>query len=413
MTDQRTVPVTGATGRVGRHVVDGLRTTGVSVRALVRSPVTAGLPADVEIVRGDLRQPDTVAAAARGADAALLVWPSFAADGAAEVVAALAASADHLVYLSAARLQHDEEGPMPGGYADVEALIERSGASWTFVRAGGFAANTLEWAGQARAGDTVAVPFPAAARSLVDERDIADVVVAALTEPGHRGRAYAVTGPEVLSVAEQVAAVGAATRQAQLAVEQPREQAERELAAALGDEFAAAAIAHHASLVDAPERATGDVQRVLGRPARTFAEWAETNATAYTRLSTAQVARSYADAFRAGDVGRALALLDADVVRVAPLENGGEAVEVRGLAAIQENAERINADGELRGVAVGEPLLGEDRFALQFSFAEADVATGQQWTTTKTSVCTVAGSRIVREEVHYFTPVRPEPVRSV
>ncbi|GAA0602210.1 nuclear transport factor 2 family protein [Kribbella sandramycini] len=79
-----TVLITGATGRVGRHVVTGLLAAGVAVRALVRTPDRANLPADVELVVGDLYDPSAVRQASVGADAAFLLWPSFSADGAAK-----------------------------------------------------------------------------------------------------------------------------------------------------------------------------------------------------------------------------------------------------------------------------------------------------------------------------------------
>ena len=107
------------------------------------------------------------------------------------------------------------------------------------------------------------------------ERDLADVVVRALTEPALRGRALAVTGPEVLTQVEQLAVLGGAIGRSLEVREQPPEVARRELAAVLGPDAAASAVAHWASLVDDPERATDVVERLTGRPARSFAEWAE------------------------------------------------------------------------------------------------------------------------------------------
>ena len=86
----RTVLVLGATGKVGRNVVTGLLAAGITVRALVRTPLLAGLPPQVVEYRGDVHDPASVAAAADGADAAFLLWPGFSADGAAPTVAALA-----------------------------------------------------------------------------------------------------------------------------------------------------------------------------------------------------------------------------------------------------------------------------------------------------------------------------------
>jgi uncharacterized protein YbjT (DUF2867 family) len=92
-----TILVTGATGRVGRHVVAGLLESGAAVRALVRDPAQARLR-DVEVVRGDITDPVAVERAASGVDAAFLLWPSFSADGAAPVVAALTRQVSRVVY---------------------------------------------------------------------------------------------------------------------------------------------------------------------------------------------------------------------------------------------------------------------------------------------------------------------------
>jgi uncharacterized protein YbjT (DUF2867 family) len=273
-----TVLVIGATGRVGRHVVAGLLEHGAQVRALVRHPATAKLPGEVSVVQGELELPHTVATASEGAAAAFLLWPGYSAAGAGAVVGELARHVSQVVYLSAARLQRDDQGVTEGVWADVERLIEASGVAWTFVRAGGFAANTLGWAGQIRAGEDVSIPYPQAARSLVHERDVAEVAVQALVDPGLRDTAFAVTGPEVLTQREQVRSIGEAIGRPLRVREQPVADARRELAAIGGDEFADHALAYWSTLIDEPERVTDDVQRVTGHPARRFAEWARDHA---------------------------------------------------------------------------------------------------------------------------------------
>jgi uncharacterized protein YbjT (DUF2867 family) len=291
MSDARTVLVIGATGRVGRHVVSGLLEHGAQVNALVRRPETARLPGEVSVVPGETGRPDTVGAAAEGAEAAFLLWPSFSPAGASEAVSELARHVSRVVYLSAARLQRDDEGVIEGVWADVEQRIERSGVAWTFVRVGGFAANTLAWAPQIQAGDEISIPYPRAARSLVHERDIAEVAVRALMDPGLRSAAFAVTGPEVLTQLEQVRAIGDAIGRPLLVREQSPDVARREFAAIAGsDEYAARAVAHWASLVDEPERATDDVERVTGHPARSFAEWAREHVDDFARPSNDHVA---------------------------------------------------------------------------------------------------------------------------
>jgi uncharacterized protein YbjT (DUF2867 family) len=407
MSRHRIVLVIGATGKVGRHVVAGLLEEGARVRAVVRHPLTSGLPGEVSVTKGDLERPETVATAADGADAAFLLWPGFSAAGASEVVTELARHVSHVVYLSAARLQHGDESPMEGVWSEVEALIEASGVGWTFVRAGGFAANTLEWADQIRAGDTVRIPSPNAARSLVHERDIADVAVRALVDPALVGRAFAVTGPEVLTQIEQVRAIGAAIGRELRVEEQPADLARREYEAVMGAEFADRAIAYWATLVDAPERATGDVEGVTGRPARTFAQWARDHADDFVRRSTAELADAYATGFRSGRIAHVTRLLAPDFVRVAPQETDGREVELRGIAAVMENAERQTARAEINAVEVGGPLVNHDQFAIRFSFDETDRASGRSQTTTKVSLYTTRAGRIVREEVFYYTPPPP------
>ena len=270
----RTVLVTGATGKVGRHLVAKLLERGVDVRALARRPTTATLPGEAAVVEGDLQRPETVAAAAEGADAAFLLWPGFSAEGAAEVVEALARRVEHVVYLSAARLQRTDAGPKDGVWADVERLVEDSGVGWTFLRAGGFAANTLEWAGQIRAGDVVRIPYPAAGRSLVHEQDLADVAADVLVKGGPKGQAFALTGPEILTQAEQVGEIGEAIGRPLHAEELPPDAARRELERAMGRKFAESSVAYWSTLVEAPERVTDDVTQVTGHKPRSFARWA-------------------------------------------------------------------------------------------------------------------------------------------
>jgi uncharacterized protein YbjT (DUF2867 family) len=174
--------VLGATGRVGRELVSQLTGSGVAVRAGTRHPESAALPAAVDVVRADLTDPASLAPHLEGVESVFLLWPfispAAAADLAPMVVKTIAQKVSRIVYLSA---QVGVE--RPGSFwAELERLIERSGAAWTFLRPVGFAANTLMWADQIRSGDAVRWPYGEAARSLIHERDIAAVAVRALTD---------------------------------------------------------------------------------------------------------------------------------------------------------------------------------------------------------------------------------------
>jgi uncharacterized protein YbjT (DUF2867 family) len=260
--------VTGATGKVGRHVVAGLLNRGAEVRALVRDPDRAGLPDGVDLVVGDLTDPASLRRLDR-ADALFLLWPRLSADGAAEAVGALASSAGRIVYLSA-----EAAARRPDSFwALVERAVERDARDWTFLRSTGFAANALMWADQIRTAGVVRWVYGAAARSLIDERDIAAVAVRALTESGHSGARYILTGPEVLTQVEQVEAIGEAIGRPLRWEEMPREEVARHLAGVPDT-----ALDTWASFVKHPEVVTSTVQQLTGQRAHRFREWARYHA---------------------------------------------------------------------------------------------------------------------------------------
>lgn len=264
--------VTGATGNVGRHVVAGLTDRALPVRALTRDPARANLPAGVDVVAGTL--PELPDAVLDDVTSVFLVWPFTTAEGVEPVVDRLAARGVHVVLLSAM-------GAPDMFHGRIEELVRAAGVPWTILRPGGFAVNTLGWADGVRSG-VVRWPYGAAGRSLIHERDIADVAVAALTSDEHRGAVYDLTGPEVLSQAEQLAVIGAAAGQPVRWEEMSAADA-REMLLAQGwsADFADHGLAYWARLVHDPEPVTDTVEQVTGRPARTFAQWARDRADAF------------------------------------------------------------------------------------------------------------------------------------
>ncbi|MEU8148524.1 NAD(P)H-binding protein [Nonomuraea sp. NPDC048901] len=271
--------VTGATGNVGKHVVSQLAGAGLQVRALVRDPDRAKLPEGVEAVNGDLSVPETLEPALKDVESVFLIWPGFAAETARDVVAAIAAHARRVVYLSA-DVEDLADGESPTLFhQEVERLIRHTGLSWTFLRPVGFAANTLGWADQVRQG-VVRWPYGEARRSLIHEKDIAAVAVHVLTSAGHGGGKYVLSGPEQLSQAEQARIIGEAVGREVRWAELPLDVAREQLLAAWGDaRFVDGALAGWGAFVDTPERITDTVPKLLGRPALTFRQWATDHAT--------------------------------------------------------------------------------------------------------------------------------------
>lgn len=248
------VLVTGATGNTGRHIVRGLLGEGVDVKVLVRDPAKAH---QGEVVVGDITDP---AEAAEGVDAVYLVWPFYSAEGIDKAVKPF--KDKKIVYVSSAAA---EDG---GFWGDIEKAVRNVTGDWTFLRITGLATNTLGWVRQAETG-VVRAPYGQAKRSLVHEKDVADMAIKAFTED-HAKRIYLVTGPEALTQEDQVKIIGQAMGKPVRWEEQP----EQEAITQLGEEFARSALPYWASLVDDPEPVSLDVPSVTGHPARSFDDWA-------------------------------------------------------------------------------------------------------------------------------------------
>ncbi|MCP2323846.1 uncharacterized protein YbjT (DUF2867 family)/ketosteroid isomerase-like protein [Hamadaea flava] len=395
-----TTLIIGATGNVGRHVTASLAGSGLPVRALTRNPDSAGLPDGVQVVAGDLTDTESLRTALDGVDSVFLLWPFHSADGAAPAIETIAKYARRVVYLSAFSVRDDVSPPENGVWGEVEDLIRRSGVEWTFLRAGGFATNTLGWAQQIRSGDVVRAPYGGAQRSLIHEADIAAAAVAVLTGDGHAGRSHVLTGPATVSQADQVRIIGETIGRPLRFDEQPPEEARAQMVANWGDEaFVDKALGHWASIVTAPEPVVDTVERLTGRPARTFADWAADHAAHFR--STRDVADAYVEALRRGALAEATPLLSPTMVRVAPLEGVAETV---GLEAIMANAHRLTADYDIHEVTADGPLLGDGQFAVKFTFDQTHRPSGVRRTARKVTLYTVSGGRIVREEVAYVDP---------
>src|SRR5690348_6939771 len=170
--------VTGATGKVGRHVVAGLLAEGVPVRALTRDPGTAALPAGAGLAPGDPGRPETIAAALAGATAVFLNVTAVGGVAGELMAAASRAGVERAVMLSSLTVRDDGVQTSIGAHHKaIEDTVRAAAPEATFLRCGGFAANTLAWAPMIRAEGVVRVPYPTAATALIAERDIAAAAV--------------------------------------------------------------------------------------------------------------------------------------------------------------------------------------------------------------------------------------------
>jgi uncharacterized protein YbjT (DUF2867 family) len=278
-----TILVTGATGFMGRGIVNELLKAGLDVRALTRRPATAGLPEGVDVFEGDLEQPASLRAALRGVERLYLI-PAASRTASDIVAMAKRAGVRRIVVLSGAEADNDADNE--DGYLVVERAVEESGLEWTHVRPGEFAGNWLDWAPSVRAERIVRRPYGDAVTQPTHEADIAAVAATVLIEDGHAGMKYTFAGPEALTTVEQVTTIGAAIgEEIRFEEQDPVKAREQWIQDGYPAEFVDwmfgmwAESARNRAPVD--EERAAVVPRLTGRPARTFAQWAADHATAF------------------------------------------------------------------------------------------------------------------------------------
>ncbi|QKW23922.1 NAD(P)H-binding protein [Kitasatospora sp. NA04385] len=279
------IMVTGATGTIGREVTRLLAARGVETLAVTRDPAAA-VPPGARRTVGDPSRPDSLAPALARTDGveALLLSPRAVGGAAAELLALAARhGVRRVVVLSAVTVEYG------GGYRRFAEEFERveraardAGPAWTFLRCADFAANALAWAPQIRATGAVRGVHPAAATSPVHERDVAEAAVRTLLDPGHEGRAYALTGPQSLTQRERARLIGAALGREVRFEEIPPEALRRALLAqGLPEDVPDRLIGYAAACLREPGPTTDTVTRLLGRPALPFATWAAEHTAAF------------------------------------------------------------------------------------------------------------------------------------
>ncbi|WP_285664797.1 NmrA family transcriptional regulator [Actinorhabdospora filicis] len=263
--------VTGATGKTGRRVTERLEGLGLPVRKASRS---AEIPFDWDA-------PETWDAALAGVGKVYLAYsPDAGFPGAAEIVGAfaeraVAAGASRIVLLTG----RGEEGAVR-----TEEAVRATGADLTVIRAAFFAQNFSEdFLIDAVRSGTVYFPADGIAEPFVDADDIADVAVAALTDGLHIGRTYELTGPRLITFAQAVAEIAAATGLEIAYAPVPLEAFEEGMVAeGAPAEFAALFRDLLAEVLDGRNQSLAHgVRDVLGRAPRDFADYARENAAAW------------------------------------------------------------------------------------------------------------------------------------
>ena len=281
------VLVTGGTGAVGSELLRLLSQAGVATRALTRNPQKAPALPGITWVGGDLAKPETLTPAFEGAQK-LFLLTSYYEDMVTlqhnAIAAARAAGVTHVVKVSAFAASDHSRAPIGRWHYQVEKELEESGLGWTILRPHHFMQNLLAQAEYIVKDGVVYSASGDGKIPYIDPRDIAAVAFVTLTQPGHIGKKYVLTGGEAISYRQAADIIGATIGKPVRFVDESPDQAR----ARRVREGLPPAVIESALAISAYQRAggktvtiTNTVADLTGRPPRTVGEFVREHAGAF------------------------------------------------------------------------------------------------------------------------------------
>ncbi len=276
--------VTGATGNIGKELVPILWMADARIRVLVRDErKVAHLAPQIERAVGDLNKPETLLPAMSGVDKIFLVTYETQQD-LHVIEAAKRAGVRQIVKLSTLEATAHKIKVGKWHY-EREELIRTSGLDWTFLRPGMFMSNTIEWWAESIKGQG-SVFFPGGKKGRVapvDPRDIAAVAACVLTQPGHSGKAYELTGSELFTIGEMVQVLSIVLGKPIQYRDIPPIAAKLFMLRTGMDKTLVNALMEMLGSLRRDEGAivTDSVQQVTGRKPRTFEDWCRDHLEAF------------------------------------------------------------------------------------------------------------------------------------
>lgn len=275
--------ITGATGNVGKELALQLWERGESLRVFTRDArKVEHLDPGIERCVGDLDKPETLEPAFEGVQRVFLATFQAQQDINA-IEAARRAGIQQIVKLSSleASKPHLKIGRW---HREREEIIEASGLGWTFLRPGMFMTNTIEWwAETIKKQGAVYFPGGKGRVAPIDPRDVAVVAAVALTQPGHLGKIYELTGPELLSIDDMAQVIGRVLGRTIKYVNVPLFAARVQMLLSGMEGELVGALMEVANELrnDRGAQLTDTVELISGRRARTFEAWCRENSRAF------------------------------------------------------------------------------------------------------------------------------------
>ncbi|GAB3277400.1 NAD(P)H-binding protein [Kineosporia babensis] len=273
--------VTGATGNVGRVLVELLHEAGHEVTAVSRGQMPVRLPDGVRHHRADLAQPETLPWTGASTLFLLVAGAGAHLDPPRLLKTAAQAGVERVVLLSSQAAGTRPQSLSHEPLRKLEDAVRTSVPTWTILRPGGFASNTFAWAESVRRNHEVSAPFADVGLPLIDPHDIAAVAAAALTDDKHTGQTYELTGPALSTPRERAAALGRALGENLRFVEQTPEQARAQMLQFMPEPVIDGTLDILGRPTPAEQQISPDVERVLGRPPHVFDYWARRNIAAF------------------------------------------------------------------------------------------------------------------------------------
>lgn len=273
--------ITGATGTVGSNLVSQLFEMGHQVRALTRNPAKANFPAGVEVFQGDLTQPETLIPALEGVDSLHLI--NFGGDDFAplQTGAEIVALAEKAGVRRVTVLRGGQKGAL-------ESAVEGSSMAWTMLEPVEFMSNIRRWSYGIQAAGSVRQPFGDRKTAIVHEADIAAVAAGVLTQDGHGGKSYSISGPEVTTPREMTRMIGEAIGREVQFVDLTPDEARAEWGGfGLPGDIVEFLLWVYANTPPQGYTVVPTVEQITGKPARSFAQWAAENAALFVAQAVA------------------------------------------------------------------------------------------------------------------------------
>ncbi|MEU9129327.1 NAD(P)H-binding protein [Kitasatospora sp. NPDC048540] len=277
-----TVLITGARGKVGQAVTSRLHTAGLPVRAASANPTELTVPTGVEVAELVLDLPETFPAALDGVRQVFLYPQPEGID--AFIETARAAGVEHIVLLSSSSVlaPDAETNPLATHNLRVERALTASGLPCTLLRADAFASNALGWSHLIRQSLPVQLAYPDAHLAPIHPADIADIAAEALTGTALSGRAVTLTGGQSLTFREQLAMLSGVLDRDITIETITHAEAEQQMRRFMPASMAGSLLTLWAAACAGPAPIADTTRTLLGRPERSFHQWATENATAFT-----------------------------------------------------------------------------------------------------------------------------------